>query len=232
MSEAKRELVKRALSSLSDETRFRIVKSLLEEGSASAGELATKLDKARSTVDEHLEELLETGLVARRRVDRKFLYEATELAKLCVEMLEGKGSMERLLEALPDQVKVEVEVVEAIRGPSLKWLASNPALTASAIVAAALAIKPLAPWLDLRAALVIIGLGYGIADVKGVLRVERRDLAAACVAAALLTAAAACLAVTGHNPVEVFIVGFVVYLAWYAASAFIPFEALRLLWRR
>lgn len=232
MSEARRELFKQALSALSDETRFKLVKLLLEEGPASAGDLTIRLDRARSTVDEHLEELMEIGLVSRRRLDRKFLYEATELAKLCVKILEGKGSVEEALEELPSQAEVKVEVVAAPAKPFIKVLVSRPELMSLAVILAGLIAKPFTPWLDLRALMALLGLGYGLVNARGILRVERRDMASACVAAALLTSTAALLTVVGHGVVEAFLVGFLMYLAWYLLAAFIPFEAVRLLWRR
>jgi len=232
VGEAKRELLRQALSSLGDETKFKLVKLLLEEGPASAGDLTVKLDRARSTVDEHLEELMEVGLVSRRRLDRKFLYEATELAKLCLSILEGKESVEGALEALPSQAEVEVKVFTGPLRPSVRLLASRPGLVSSMVILAGLAARPLAPWLDLRALMALLGLGYGVADARGVLRVGRRDVAAACVAAALLTSIAASLTVVGHGLVEAFLVGFLLYLAWYSLAMFIPFEAVRLLWRR
>ncbi len=232
MSEEKRELVRRAVAALSDETRYRLVKCLMEEGPSSAGELAVKLDKARSTIDEHLEELLEAGLVVRRRLERKFLYEATELARLCIEFLEGRGSVEEVVEALPDRVEVKVEVVEAKSRLGLKWLLSNPPAVALLAVLAALALKPVAPPFELGLTMVALGLGYGLADVKGVLRVERKDLVSACVVAAFVTALAACFVVKGHLILETLLVGFAWYLAIYVVCSFTFFEAVRLVWRR
>ncbi|MCX8204748.1 MAG: winged helix-turn-helix domain-containing protein [Candidatus Nezhaarchaeota archaeon] len=230
MAEARQRLIKQALGSLSDETRFKLVKSLVAEGPASAGELASKLGKARSTIDEHIEELLGLGLISRRRVDRRFIYEATELAKACLRILEGEP-LEKLLEGLPERARVEVKVVEAPRAGLLRAL-SNPALTTSVAVVLALILRPLAAWIDLRGLLALIGLCYGVADARGVVRVERRGLAGACVAAAFITAVAASIAMAGRGVVEAFVVGFLLYLAWYALCAFIPFEAVRLLWRR
>lgn len=230
MAEAKQRLVRLALGSLSDETKFKLVKCLVYEGPASAGELAAKLDRARSTIDEHLEELLELGLVARRRVDRKYVYEGTELARACLKILEGEA-VERMLEGLPERARVEVKVVEASRRGLLKLL-SSPVLVSSVAVLAALLLRPLAPWLDPRGVLAAVGLYYGVAEARGAVRVGRRGLAGACVAAALITAAAASATVVGHSIVEAFLVGFLLYLLWYALCAFIPFEAVRLLRRR
>ncbi|MEM4700327.1 MAG: helix-turn-helix domain-containing protein [Candidatus Nezhaarchaeales archaeon] len=229
MAEAKQRLVRLALGSLSDETKFKLVKCLVHEGPASAGELAARLDRARSTIDEHLEELLELGLVTRRRVDRKYVYEGTELARACLKILEGEA-VERALEGLPERARVEVRV-EAYRRGLLKLL-SSPALVSFISILAALLLKPLAPWLDPRGVMAAVGLCYGVAEARGAVRVGRRGVAGACVAAALVTAAAASATVAGHSVVEAFLVGFLLYLSWYALCAFIPFEAVRLLWRR
>lgn len=229
MAEAKQRLVRQALSSLGDETKFKLVKYLVSEGPASAGELAAKLERARSTVDEHLEELLELGLVTRRRVDRRYVYEGTELAKACLRILEGEA-VEVMLEGLPEQARVEVEVVRAPRGGLLRLL-SNPVLATSIAMIIVLPLRLLIPWADPRGLMVMVGLCYGVAEARGAVRVGRRGLAGACVAAALITAAAASLAVAGHGVAEAFVVGFLLYLAIYALCAFIPFEAVRLLWR-
>ena len=225
MGEGREELVRGAMRALSDETKFQLVKALLDEGPRSAGDISIRLGRARSTIDEHLEELLEAGLVTRRKVDRRFIYEPTELAKLCVEFLEGRGSMERVVEALPERAGVKVRVVEAARGAKLKQLASSPPLAALLATLAALALRLSGLSFELGLVMAALGLIYGVARARGVLRVGRREVAAACIVASFLTALASGPFVKGYGPLEELTVGFLFYLALFAVYAFIPFEA-------
>jgi DNA-binding transcriptional ArsR family regulator len=220
------ELVRGAMRALGDETKFQLVKALLDEGPRSAGDLCARLSKARSTIDEHLEALLEVGLVTRRRTDKKFVYEATELARLCIEFLEGRGSMERVVEALPQRAEVKVKVVGGTRLERLKRLASSPPLTALLATSAALTLRLVGLPLHIGWIMAGLGLIYGVARVRGALRVGRREVASACIVASLLTALASSLVVEGPLALEAFTVGFLFYLALFLVLAFTPFEAV------
>jgi len=229
---SKGELVRRAIVALSDETRYRIAKSLIEEGSATAGELAERVSKARSTVDEHLEELLETGLLSRRKVNRKYVYEATELAKACIDLMEGRGSKDELYRSLPDKVQLKVKVKEASSLEMvIKTMIKAPAFIGVTLGILFILVRPYAPWLDVRILVLISGLLFGVISSEKFMKVERRDVVAFCLTLTLVMALMAPFQVEGHSFFIVFIVGFLYYLAWFLLAAFIPFEVARFLLR-
>lgn len=63
--------------SIGNETRFRIVDALVEDGPQSASELRERLEVRSNTLHYHLEELIEVGLVENRKrksPDRDGLY--------------------------------------------------------------------------------------------------------------------------------------------------------------
>ncbi len=66
-----------ALGALSQQTRLRIVRYLVERGArgASAGELAKAMDAAPSRLSFHLTNLTHSGLISSRRQSRHIIYQ-------------------------------------------------------------------------------------------------------------------------------------------------------------
>lgn len=65
-----------ALAALSQETRLRIVRFLVEKGpeGASAGDIAEAMDSAASKISFHLSNLVHSGLVQSKRQSRNIIY--------------------------------------------------------------------------------------------------------------------------------------------------------------
>ncbi len=78
----------KVFAALADQTRYRIIK-LLIEGPMATDDLVKAVGKARSTVEEHLSVLLEAKLVTRRREDKRYVYEATGVARTLIDVMEG-----------------------------------------------------------------------------------------------------------------------------------------------
>lgn len=75
---------------LSDPTRYSIVNMLLTRD-LTADEITKRTGKARSTIERHLENLMEAGLVTRRRSgERAYIYSATKLARDVMQALRGQ----------------------------------------------------------------------------------------------------------------------------------------------
>ena len=70
----------RVFEALSDETRLKML-YLLAERDRTADELARLTGKARSTIEKHLDTLASAGLIARTKVEKRYLYSLTELAR-------------------------------------------------------------------------------------------------------------------------------------------------------
>jgi len=222
-------VVRRALSSLSDDTRYRLVKYLLEHGPTTAGELAERLSKARSTVSEHLEELLEAGLVAKRKSDRRYLYEATQLAKACLDFMEGRAAEDEVLASLPEKAGLEVKVKE---GRWLRALAEGWIKLFTLSLGVGLGVVHYALFrLELMAVAVAVGFLLGLlGSVRGV-RVSRVDVAAFCVALSITLALAAAATIEEFSPAVIFIAGLLWYLLVFGLCSLIPFEAAKFLVR-
>ena len=80
----------RALSSLGDETRYRVVRALVEEGEMCVCEFDPVLDVSESAVSHALSALRDAGMVEREKRGRWRYYTATERAKAVLEALEAK----------------------------------------------------------------------------------------------------------------------------------------------
>ncbi|RLE50147.1 MAG: hypothetical protein DRJ31_02415 [Candidatus Methanomethylicota archaeon] len=75
---------------LSDPTRLAIVKMLLSK-EMTADEITSKTGKARSTIERHLDSLMEAGLIERKKgEDRAYVYYATQLAKEVMRFIQQK----------------------------------------------------------------------------------------------------------------------------------------------
>lgn len=70
----------RVFEALSDETRLKMLR-LLAERDRTADELARLTGKARSTIEKHLDTLASAGLIARTKVEKRYIYSLTELAR-------------------------------------------------------------------------------------------------------------------------------------------------------
>ncbi len=70
----------RVFEALSDETRLKML-HLLVERDRTADELARLTGKARSTIEKHLDTLASAGLITRTKVEKRYLYSLTELAR-------------------------------------------------------------------------------------------------------------------------------------------------------
>ncbi|HEX3954328.1 MAG TPA: metalloregulator ArsR/SmtB family transcription factor [Stellaceae bacterium] len=67
-----------ALGALAQETRLALFRLLVVEGSAGlpAGEIATRLGVAPSSLSFHLQQLVHAGLITQRRLSRQLIYAA------------------------------------------------------------------------------------------------------------------------------------------------------------
>jgi len=81
----------RALSALGDETRYRVVRALVEEDEMCVCEFDPVLDVSESAVSHALSTLRDAGMVERKKRGRWRYYEATEKAEAVLEALEGNG---------------------------------------------------------------------------------------------------------------------------------------------
>jgi len=81
----------RALSALGDETRYRVVCALVEEGEMCVCEFDPVLDVSESAASHALSTLRDAGMVEREKRGRWRYYEATEKAEAVLEALEGNG---------------------------------------------------------------------------------------------------------------------------------------------
>jgi len=79
----------RVLSALGDETRYRLVRALVEEGEMCVCEFDVVLDVSESAVSHALSKLRDAGLVAREKRGRWRYYEATESAEILLYALES-----------------------------------------------------------------------------------------------------------------------------------------------
>jgi DNA-binding transcriptional ArsR family regulator len=79
----------RSLSALGDETRYRMVRALVENGEMCVCEFEPVLDVSESAVSHALSKLRETGLVEREKHGRWRYYKATRKAEAVLEALEG-----------------------------------------------------------------------------------------------------------------------------------------------
>lgn len=162
-----RELIKKAIATLTSEINYGLVRVLMEAGPTTAGELTEKMGRARSTIDEHVKELMEVGLIVRRKVNQKYVFEATRLARACVGFMEGKGSMEELYKLIPQEAELKVKVRE---GSGLTMIFSSlvkaPAFIGLSLGLFFILLSPIAPWLDVRVLVMLVCL-LGLANWRG-----------------------------------------------------------------
>lgn len=78
----------RALSALGDETRYRLVRALVEKDEMCVCEFDAVLDVSESAVSHALSTLRDAGLVEREKRGRWRYYTATDKAKTVLEALE------------------------------------------------------------------------------------------------------------------------------------------------
>jgi DNA-binding transcriptional ArsR family regulator len=78
----------RALSALGDETRYRMVRALVENGEMCVCEFDPVLDVSESAVSHALSTLRDSGLVEREKRGRWRYYKATPKAEAVLEALE------------------------------------------------------------------------------------------------------------------------------------------------
>jgi len=74
----------KTFNALSSDTRVRILK-LLKEKKMNLSEISRSLDMSKSSVSEHMEKLLEAGLVAKNRHGKWVYYSLTDLGRRVVE---------------------------------------------------------------------------------------------------------------------------------------------------
>ena len=78
----------RSLSALGDETRYRVVRALIEEGEMCVCEFDPVLDVSESAVSHALSTLRDAGLVEREKRGRWRYYKPTPKAEAVLEALE------------------------------------------------------------------------------------------------------------------------------------------------
>ena len=128
---------------LSDSTRLTIVKMLLSK-EMTAEEITSKTGKARSTIERHLDSLMEAGLIERRKgEDRAYIYYATPLAKEVLRVAEQKPLEEAKEELTPKEVIVELPIKRPLLKSTHMLLSTTLGLSAFFLIVASLTSVPM-----------------------------------------------------------------------------------------
>lgn len=75
------------LNALANPTRYHVVRLLVEDGELTVGELDAIVEVSQSAISHALSDLVETGLVDRRRDGTRRYYRSTDLSERVVEVL-------------------------------------------------------------------------------------------------------------------------------------------------